>query len=148
MSDTPFWEQKTLAEMSREEWEQLCDGCARCCLIKLEDEEDGSIHYTNIVCRYLDRESCRCGDYAHRTQLVPDCLQLSMNNVDQLHWMPSTCAYRLLIEGHGLPSWHPLVSGDPQSIHGSGISIRSFAVSEDQVSDPDELQDHIMEGLE
>lgn len=148
MADTPFWERKPLAEMSREEWEQLCDGCARCCLIKLEDEDDGRIHYTNIVCRYLDQESCRCTQYTQRTQLVPDCLQLSRDNVELLHWMPATCAYRLLAEGSALPSWHPLLSGDPDSVHEHGISVRSFAVSEDQIKDPDELQDHVMEGLE
>lgn len=113
----PWWKQKTLAEMTPEEWESLCDGCAKCCLIKLEDEEDGTVYYTDIACDLLDGTTCQCKDYANRTTRVPECLQLNADNLEQLYWMPPSCAYRLLHEGKDLPPWHHLRSGDPQSIH-------------------------------
>lgn len=131
--------------MSREEWESLCDGCARCCLIKLEDEESEELYYTSVVCRYLDREQCRCTEYANRTTLVPDCLQVSIDNVDKLYWMPQSCAYRLLAEGKNLPEWHPLVSGNPDSVHEAGISVRGFAVSEDEIESVEQLETYIIE---
>ena len=140
-----FWEEKSLAEMSREEWESLCDGCARCCLIKLEDEESGELHYTAVACRYLDRHKCRCTAYSDRTQLVPDCLELSMDNVDQLSWMPQSCAYRLLAEGRPLPEWHPLVSNDPDSVHNAGISVRGYAISEDDVTSIEDIEAYIID---
>ena len=140
-----FWEEKSLAEMSREEWESLCDGCARCCLIKLEDEETEELHYTAVACRYLDRHKCQCTAYADRTRLVPDCLELSMDNVDQLYWMPQSCAYRLLAAGRPLPEWHPLISGNPDSVHQAGISVRGFAISEDDVDSVEDLEAYIID---
>ena len=121
--------------MNREEWESLCDGCARCCLIKLEDEDNGSIHYTNVVCDLLDLETCRCTKYDTRSQHVPECVVVTPANLDQLHWMPSTCAYRLLWEGKPLPDWHPLVSGDPDSVHRAGQSVRGWCVTEEASGD-------------
>jgi uncharacterized cysteine cluster protein YcgN (CxxCxxCC family) len=140
-----FWEEKSLAEMSREEWESLCDGCARCCLVKLEDEESGELYYTSVVCRYLDIGQCSCGVYAERTRLVPDCLQVTQENVTQLYWMPQSCAYRLLAEGKSLPDWHPLVSGNRQSVHRAGISVRGYAISEQDLDDEDDLEDFILD---
>lgn len=129
----PFWREKTLAEMSTSEWESLCDGCARCCLNKLEDEETGVIEWTAVACRLLDDQSCRCGDYANRRQHVPDCIQLTVKNVTELTWLPPTCAYRLLAEGKDLYWWHPLVSGDPDTVHTAGVSVRNRTVSEELV---------------
>lgn len=140
-----FWEQKALAEMSREEWESLCDGCARCCLIRLEDEESGELYTTSVVCRYLDIDHCRCSVYSERTRLVPDCLQITRENVSQLYWMPQSCAYRLLAEGKPLPEWHPLVSGNSESVHEAGISVRGFAISEEELGDEDDLEDFILD---
>jgi uncharacterized cysteine cluster protein YcgN (CxxCxxCC family) len=126
----PFWERKTLGEMTGKEWESLCDGCGRCCLKKLEDAETGRIAYTDVACRMLDREQCRCTGYAMRRALVPDCVKLDAHNLDAFRWLPSTCAYRRLAEGKGLEWWHPLVSGDPRTVHEAGISIRGRALSE------------------
>lgn len=121
--EQPWWKTKPLAEMSPEEWESLCDHCAKCCLIKLEDEEDGTVYYTDVACDLLDGKTCRCKDYSNRETLVPDCLRLTPDNLEQLYWMPPGCAYRLLHEGQNLPSWHHLVSGDKQSIHRKKQSI-------------------------
>lgn len=140
-----FWEQKSLADMSREEWESLCDGCARCCLVRLEDEESGELYTTSVVCRYLDIDHCRCSVYSERTRLVPDCLQITRENVSQLYWMPQSCAYRLLAEGKPLPEWHPLVSGNSESVHEAGISVRGFAISEEELGDEDDLEDFILD---
>ena len=131
----PFWKTKHLAEMSRTEWESLCDGCARCCLHKLEDEDTGEILQTNVCCRLLDTASCGCTKYIERQRLVPDCLVLTPENVAGLNWMPRTCAYRLLSEGKDLEWWHPLVSGDPDSVHKAGISVRGKVVSEREADD-------------
>ena len=139
----PFWESKSLVDMTRQEWESLCDGCARCCLIKLEDEDDGSIHYTNVVCDLLDLETCRCNEYQARSKLVPECVVVTPEALDQLHWMPSTCAYRLLWEGKPLPAWHPLVSGDPESVHLAGISVRGRVYKQHEINE-DDLQDYIV----
>jgi uncharacterized cysteine cluster protein YcgN (CxxCxxCC family) len=128
--ELPFWERKKLAEMSPEEWESLCDGCAKCCLHKLEDIDTGELAFTNVACRLLDIGACRCGNYERRNTLVPDCVVLNPKNVSELVWMPSTCAYRLLAEGKPLAHWHPLVSGDPDSVHRAGISVRSRCISE------------------
>jgi|TARA_R110000851_G_scaffold328522_1_gene499390 uncharacterized cysteine cluster protein YcgN (CxxCxxCC family) len=143
LSKKPFWEEKSLAEMSRDEWEQLCDGCARCCLHKLEDEENGDIFYTDVACQLLDQTSCRCVDYRHRLAKVPDCLALSPEKIDQFHWLPDTCAYRLLAAGRRLKAWHPLVSGDPESVHRAGISVRGRVVEEFSVAEQD-MEDHVI----
>ena len=136
----PFWKTKTLAEMSPGEWESLCDGCGQCCLHKLEDSDTGAIAITDVACAFLDIEKCRCTDYANRAVNVPDCVALSAANVASLHWMPETCGYRLLAEGRDLPDWHPLITGDPDSVHRAGISVRGKAVSELSVGD---LEDHV-----
>lgn len=140
-----FWEQKSLEVMSREEWESLCDGCARCCLVKLEDEESGELCYTSVVCRYLDIGQCRCSVYAERTRLVPDCLQVTRENIAQLYWMPQSCAYRLLAEGKPLPEWHPLLCGNREHIRVAGIPVSGYAISETQLTDEDDLEDYILD---
>lgn len=123
MSDE-FWRTKTLAEMSEAEWESLCDGCGKCCLIAIEDEDSGDIFRTDVSCKLFDTAACQCGDYANRAKRVPDCVKLTPENVAQLHWMPKTCAYRLLAEGRDLFWWHPLVSGDPETVHAANASVR------------------------
>jgi uncharacterized protein len=125
----PFWRTKRLDQMTKAEWESLCDGCGRCCLNKLE-EADGSIEHTNVACRLLDLDACRCSKYQQRHRLVSDCVQLTPDNVDDLSWLPPTCAYRLVAEGKNLYWWHPLVSGDPELVHVAGISVRGRCVSE------------------
>jgi len=142
--DAPFWETKPLSAMTDDEWESLCDGCARCCLHKLEDEETGEVHYTDIACRLLDLGRCRCRRYAERTRLVPDCVSLRGAPPEAFRWMPSTCAYRRLAEGKPLEWWHPLVSGDPRTVHEAGISVRGRVVRERDVH-PDDAQDRIVD---
>lgn len=144
MTDQRFWRVKTLAEMTREEWESLCDGCAKCCLVKLCDEDGGNLAYTDVACRLLDLGTCRCSRYRERRELVRTCVVLTPENAAALDWMPSTCAYRLVAEGKDLPWWHPLVSGDPQTVHQAGISVRGRVVSEREVEE-DELEDHIVD---
>lgn len=143
---TGFWQHKTLAQMTRAEWESLCDGCGRCCLHKLEDEDTGELAFTRVACHQLDLSRCRCRVYGERQQRVADCLVLSPES-PYLEWLPATCAYRLVSEGKPLPEWHPLISGDPDSVHRAGISVRGWAVSEEHV-DPDELETHIVTWLE
>lgn len=142
MTDRPFWEVKTLRQMDRAEWESLCDGCGKCCVHKLEDEETGELLPTNVTCRLLDRRSGRCTDYRHRKALVPECVRLVPEKLDQIDWLPSTCAYLLLHRGQGLPEWHPLVTGDPESVHRAGMSVRGWTVSEDDVGD---LEHHLVD---
>jgi uncharacterized cysteine cluster protein YcgN (CxxCxxCC family) len=120
----PFWKTKTLAQMNEEEWESLCDGCGKCCLIGIEDEDTGEIHLTDVACKLLDGETGRCSDYANRKKIVTDCVKLTAKNVPQLNWIPKTCAYRLIAEGRELFDWHPLVSGDPESVHRARVSVR------------------------
>lgn len=138
MASRPFWETKSLAEMTPREWESLCDGCGLCCLIRFEDEDTGEIIPTRVHCRLFDSESCACSNYAQRKRHVPDCIKLTPQNVDTLKWMPLSCAYRRVNEGRGLADWHPLISGDPESVHTSGVSIRGETVSEETLADPDD----------
>src|SRR5881397_538958 len=131
-----FWKTKTLEEMSNVEWESLCDGCARCCLEKLEDEDTGKIYFTHVACKLLDAGLCTCKDYPNRSDKVPDCVRLTPENVRTLNWLPPTCGYRLVADGRDLYWWHPLVSGDPDTVHSAGISVRGkVKASEDEVPD-------------
>lgn len=140
-----FWERKSLAQMTRPEWEALCDGCGKCCLNKLEDEDSGQVALTRVACRLLDDSTCRCCHYENRHQFVPDCIVLRPENIDEhMYWLPQTCAYRLLHEGRPLFDWHPLVSGDPQTVHDAGVSMQHRTVSEFDVADED-WEEHIID---
>ena len=142
---TRFWEEKALDEMTPAEWESLCDGCGRCCVLKLEDADTGEVHYTDIACRLFDDATCRCGNYALRRQLVTGCVVLTPENLPRVaDWLPRSCAYRRLHEGRGLADWHPLVSGDPESVHRAGISLRGRTVPEYEVAEEDH-EDHIVD---
>ena len=134
----PFWKNKKLTDLNNDEWESLCDGCARCCLLKLEDTNTNEIAYTKIACKLLDSQTCRCTNYGNRHKIVPDCIVLNAENIKNLHWMPSTCAYRLISEGKDLAWWHPLVSGDPSTVDLAGISVRGCTIPEDGGHDPGE----------
>jgi len=136
-----FWKHKRLSQMTHDEWESLCDGCGRCCLHKLEDEEDGRIYYTRAACSLLDIPTCRCKDYENRGKLMPDCIQLSIDNAQYFDWLPESCAYRLLAEGEPLPEWHPLISGNANSVIEAGISVQDVAKSD---CDPDMLINDII----
>lgn len=144
LQDEPFWKTKSLKDMSDAQWESLCDGCARCCLNKLEDWDSGQIVWTNVACKLLDGQSCRCQDYDNRQKTVPDCIQLTPKNIQDLSWLPPTCAYRLISEGHELYWWHPLVSGDQDTVHHAGISVQNKTVSEKGMA-PEELEDYIVD---
>lgn len=139
-----FWETKSLAEMTTDEWESLCDRCGKCCLNKLEDEDTGEIHFTSVVCNLFDLKNCRCTRYEERTVLVPECLDLKQHDFHEFNWLPATCAYRLLSDGDELPSWHPLVSGSPNSVKNAGVSISAYAMKE---SDVNRLEDHVIKWL-
>lgn len=142
--DAPFWKTKSLAEMTDSEWESLCDGCGRCCLVKLEDEDTAEIHFTDIGCRLLDDQTCRCRDYANRTARVDDCVRLTAKNLAELNWLPATCAYRLLGNGGDLYWWHPLVSGDPESVVAAGISVRGRIFADEDALPEDKVADRIV----
>ncbi|MBL6863949.1 MAG: YcgN family cysteine cluster protein [Rhodospirillales bacterium] len=138
----PFWETKKLFEMTNGEWESLCDGCAKCCLNKLEDADTGYISYTNVACHQLDIESCKCRNYSDRETYVPDCIKLTVSKLESLSWLPRTCAYRLLYEQKTLYPWHPLISGDKESVEKSGISVKGRIISENNNID---LEEHIVD---
>ena len=158
--DIPFWRAKTLAQMSDAEWESLCDGCGRCCLVKLEedlgesakascggggeDEPNPDIYFTDVGCRLLDAQTCRCRDYPNRTAHVSDCVRLTPAVVNEIGWLPPSCAYRLLAEGHDLYWWHPLVSGDAESVHLAGISVRGRVHGNEDEIAADELESRIV----
>ena len=139
----PFWRVKTLEEMSEAEWESLCDGCGRCCLNKLEDWDTGAIAWTDVACRLLDGNTCRCSDYENRQARVPDCIGLNPASVRTLTWLPPSCGYRLVADGRDLYWWHPLLSGDPESVHQAGISVRDRTISEAEVP-VDALEDRLV----
>ena len=140
----PFWKTKTLTEMTQREWESLCDGCARCCLNKLEEEVTGRLYFTDVGCRLLDQNTCRCRDYKNRQRVVHDCIKLTPKKVPDIDWLPPSCAYRLVQEGKDLYWWHPLVSGDPDTVHIAGVSVRGrLSGTEKEISD-DQLEDHIV----
>ena len=144
MDEGPFWKRKPLEELTPAEWESLCDGCGRCCLVKLEDEESGKIHFTDVACKLFNAKTCRCTDYAHRRSRVRDCIKLTPDKVRTLGWLPPSCAYRLIAEGRDLAWWHPLVSGSRMSVHEAGVSARGRVnVPENKVKLAD-YPDHIV----
>jgi uncharacterized protein len=142
-----WWHEKSLSELSASEWEALCDGCAKCCLHKVEDEDDGQVYYTKVHCLFLDERSCRCKDYGNRLALVPDCLDLGSADWKNINWLPSTCAYRLRANKEQLPQWHPLITGNRETVHEEGISIRGRSVSEEFVH-VDGYEEHIVQWVE
>ncbi len=139
-----FWDEKTLAEMTDAEWEALCDGCGRCCLIKLEDEDTGEIMTSDVHCKMLDAQSCRCTDYPNRQSHVPDCIKLTAENILSYKWVPSSCAYRRLAEGRGLAWWHPLISGDPTTVAAAGISVKGRVFNETDIA-ADDWENHAVD---
>lgn len=147
MADQPFWLRKSLAELDAQEWESLCDGCGRCCLVKLEEEESGEVYQTDVVCQLFDCEAGGCSDYRNRQSRVDDCLQLTPASVATLSWLPDSCGYRRVHERRPLPSWHPLVSADRETVYRAGASVRGRVVSELTVAS-DELEDRIVQWVE
>jgi uncharacterized cysteine cluster protein YcgN (CxxCxxCC family) len=138
MPARPFWRTKTLEQMTAAEWESLCDGCGLCCLVRFEDEDSGEVVPTRVHCKLFDPQRCTCTDYANRKQHVPDCIKLTPGNIEALGWMPLSCAYRRIHEGRDLAAWHPLVSGDPESVHRAGVSVRGQTLSEDVLAEPED----------
>lgn len=141
----PFWRQKNLSEMTDQEWESLCDGCAKCCLYRLEDEDTRAIYFTDVHCRLLDPASGRCKDYANRATKVPDCVKITPSVLEDPYWLPKTCAYRRLAEGRDLPDWHPLITGDPSTVAAAGITVCHRTICED---DAGVLEDHLVDWVE
>jgi uncharacterized cysteine cluster protein YcgN (CxxCxxCC family) len=141
LTDTPFWE-RPIDQLTRNEWEALCDGCGKCCLHKVEDEDTGRIYPTNVACKLLDLNSCQCADYRHRRMHVPDCIRLTRWTIDDYPWLPSTCAYVLRAKDEKLPDWHYLVCGDRNAVHQAGISVKGWAISELHAGP---LENHIVE---
>ena len=142
---TPFWKEKKLTELSQKEWESLCDGCAKCCLYRLEDEDTRQIYFTNVHCRLLDTQTGRCTDYTNRSARVPDCVTITPAVLADPYWLPRSCAYRLLAEGRELPAWHPLLSGDPLTVVRAGQRVCGRTICED---DADELESHLVDWIE
>lgn len=142
----PFWHRKSLEEMTRDEWESLCDGCGRCCLNKLIDDNTNQIHTVAVACKLLDLESGHCTNYKHRRKHVPDCIMFTPASLhEHLQWLPDSCAYRLLHDGYDLPDWHPLITGNPDSVHQAGFSIKDKGmISEEEVPDPADWYDYII----
>lgn len=141
-----YWETVPLEEMTRAEWEALCDGCGKCCMSKLIDDDTDEIYYTTVACRLFDAGLCRCTDYEHRQEQVPDCVQLTPENVRTIPWLPRTCAYRLVAEGEPLFDWHPLLSGDPETVHDASMSMRGRVTGFEQDMRHDgEYLDHLVE---
>jgi uncharacterized protein len=140
----PFWRRKPLGEMTNSEWESLCDGCGKCCLNKLEEAETDRTFYTNVGCRLLDAKTCRCRDYAHRLDEVDDCVRLTPKNLKKITWLPPSCAYVLVAQGRDLYWWHPLVSGDPETVHAAGISVRGRVLASEADVPDEDLEDHIV----
>jgi hypothetical protein len=147
MSEPAFWRNTALADMSKAQWESLCDGCAKCCLVKLEDVDTAEVAYTNVVCRYMDEANCQCTQYQNRNTLVPHCVWLKPDMVEEFFWLPDTCAYRLVYEGHDLPDWHHLRSGSRDSVHEAGASVKNKVLNEQYIPD-DELQEYIVHWVE
>ena len=142
-----FWQRFDLADLSKAEWEALCDGCGKCCMLKLEDEDTSQVHYTNIACRLFDDQSCSCTNYPLRRQLVSGCVVLTPENIERnAYWMPKTCAYRLLYEGNDLPDWHPLITGDKSAMHNAGHSMQARTVAEFEVPEEDQ-EDYVIEDM-
>jgi uncharacterized cysteine cluster protein YcgN (CxxCxxCC family) len=139
-----FWKTKKLTEMTTQEWESLCDGCGKCCLHKLEDEKTGNIAFTNVACKLIKLNTCRCSRYNQRTELIPACLDIKKLDIKKYNWLPSTCAYRLLNEGKELPAWHPLISGNIASVKRAGVSISSYAITESSTKN---IEEHIIRWL-
>jgi hypothetical protein len=143
MARRPFWESKSLSQMTAHEWESLCDGCGLCCLVRFEDEASGEVVPTRVACKLFDADRCRCTDYENRHGQVPDCIKLTPGNVASLKWMPFSCAYRRLDEGKPLPAWHPLITGDPASVHAAGVSVKGKTISETCLNDPEDALDFV-----
>lgn len=143
--EPPFWRRKSLTEMTSEEWESLCDGCAKCCLYRLEDQETREVYFTNVHCRLLHTETSRCTDYENRSTRVSDCVTITPAVLKDPYWLPKTCTYRLLAEGRDLPTWHPLVSGNASTVVASGNCLRGLTICED---DADELENHLVDWIE
>ena len=143
--NAPFWEEKSLSELTRDEWESLCDGCAKCCLHRLEDEDTGDIYFTNVHCRLLDTDTGRCTDYKNRSNLVSDCVTITLDTLEDPYWLPKTCSYRLMAEGKPLPQWHPLITGDPDSVIGARMRVCDRTICEDEA---DNLENHLIDRLE
>ena len=142
---TNWWESTSLADMTREQWESLCDHCGKCCLIKLEDEDDGQVYYTDVVCDLFQDEDCHCSDYWNRETLVPTCVRLTQDNLDTINWMPPSCAYRSIQDEQGLPEWHHLVSGNKATIHQQGQSVKGRTIFEKEIKHADDYQEHVVE---
>lgn len=142
MKNKPFWETKTLEQMTHEEWESVCDGCGKCCLEKVVFEDDGELAFTNIACKLLDPVTCRCRHYENRQAFVSECVQIRPQDIKDIYWLPKTCAYRLLNEGKPLPKWHPLITGDPTSVHAAKMSASGRTVPP---KPEEEFQDYIVE---
>lgn len=147
MNESFFWEKKSLQEMSVQEWESLCDGCAKCCVHKLEDDETQEVFYTNVACDYLNTKTCRCKDYSARKKWVPECVSLRPDDIKAFSWLPSSCAYRLIFEGKSLPSWHPLITGSRSAMHAQGHSVRNKVIPESFVH-PDAFESHIVRWIQ